>query len=93
MAHLSEIERVVFALSTRMFFVPLHYILGLDYELICSRATDLEVKTIIPRKVHIDGHMADIFADSLFNSLLAVKFRRRGDGQEVGICVIMYRLR
>lgn len=70
-------------------FVPLHQILTLDDNLIGSRAAYLEVKTLSSLKAHNERHMSDVLADSLFNCVLAVRFRRRGEGQEVGACAIL----
>lgn len=36
--------------------------------------------------------MADVLADSLFNCLMAVRFRRRGEGEEVGARTVVDRL-
>lgn len=36
-----------------------------------------------------EGHMADVLADPLYNFILAVRFRRRGEGQGAGACAIM----
>lgn len=89
---LSEIECVVFDLSSRMDFVPLHQVVTLDDDLIGTRAADLQVKTLSPRKAKNEGHMAEVLTDSLFNCILAVRFRRRGEGKEAGACPIMERL-
>lgn len=79
---LYEIERAVFYLSSRLFLDPLTKVVTLDDDFTGSREADLPVKTLSPRKSQNKGHMADVIADSIFNSFIAVRFRRKDEGQE-----------
>lgn len=50
------------------------------------------METLCARKADREGHMADVVADSLFHTIMAVRFRRRGEGQKKGACDTIERL-
>lgn len=73
------------------------YVFSIEHNILCTTASSRHVtrrfkwdktvqpvcETLSPRKAKSEGHMADVFADSLFNCVMALRLRRRDDGQEV----------
>lgn len=83
-AQLSEGDGVALSLSNRIFFVPLHQVVTLVVDSIFTRASDQQVDTLSPRRAQNEVHLSDGLADSFFTCLIAVRFRRRGEGQKIG---------
>lgn len=83
---LEEFEGVCFDLVKRIFLIRLHQIFTLDDHLVGTRAKDMHAKTLCARKANREGHMAYVVADSLFRTIMAVRFRRRGGEQQKGAC-------
>lgn len=78
---LSTFEKTSFAATCKLFFNPRYLFATLDDDLYGTRAMDNQVKTLSARKADKEGHTADALADALFRITLALRFRRRGQGQ------------
>ena len=74
---LSQFERSAFRMTARIFMSSNHTILSLDDDLMGTRATYNQVKTISNRKADKEGHVADVLADALFRVVFQLRFRRR----------------
>lgn len=91
---LDELERKSFSLVSRVFSVPLHQIIALDDDVVGRRGRENQVKTLSARKCDKEGHLADVLADAIFNDVISVRFRRRGEGQEsAAIATVELRLK
>lgn len=89
---LSEMERVVFGLSSCMLSVPLQKVVTFDGDLVGTRVTKLQVKLLSPQNAKNAGHLADVLWNRGLFAYWLCNFRHRGNGQESGACAIMERL-
>lgn len=86
---LTEFETLAFREVRKVFFSTMHLFATLDDDLFGTRAADNQVKTISARKADKEGHVADVLADALFRIVMGLRFRRRGEKQEVAIRRLM----
>ena len=89
---LQELEKLAFGPSCRIFFIPLHSILTLDDDLHGTRSKSNQVKKLSARKADKEGHCSIVVADALFRVILAWRFDRRGEAQDVSVDKTLDRL-
>lgn len=59
--------------------IPFYVFDTLDDDLLCTRAIDNQVKTLIARKAEKEGHSANFIAYVLSRIFFEIKFRRWGE--------------
>ena len=82
---LGQFERRAFDVSGKVFLVPDHTICSLDDDLMGTRASDNQHKTISNRKADREGHTVDVISDALFRVVLQIRFARRGEKRIQGV--------
>lgn len=78
---LDEFEMFTMQLVSRMFFVALHQVITLDDDLVGTRSRDNQVKSLSSCKANKEVHLADVVVDAIFNVVISLRFRRRGEGK------------
>jgi hypothetical protein len=81
MQNLHHLEEKIFERSKKFFFDTRNGCYVLDDELLPSKATDLESKTLCSRKTGKEGSTADIICDSFLQVVLGMRLRTSSDTQ------------
>jgi hypothetical protein len=81
MQNLHHLEEKIFERSKKFFFDTRNGCYVLDDELLPSKATDLESKTLCSRKTGKEGSTADIICDSFLQIVLGMRLRTSSDTQ------------
>lgn len=64
----------------------------LDGDVADTRARENQLKELSARKEDKEGHLADVLADALFNEVISVQCRWRGESQENAALTALQRL-
>jgi hypothetical protein len=90
---MNGLERLVFEQSATHLLNKHNGVLVIDDELISSRASDVEAKTISNRKAGKEGPVADCVSCSVTNMLYGVRLRVKGERQSDNVEELMKTLR
>ena len=86
---LDDFEASLFKNLQKIFVSPENMVATLDDETYGCRAKDNQVKTLNNRKADTEGYCGDVLADCYFRAPLALRLRRRGEGQDENVKALL----